>query len=439
MSGRQIDRRTFLGTVGAATVAGLAGCSENGAPGTDTGDGSPAGTAAQTGGGGGTAETVTVGVLMPFSGSSAQIGEGVLPAVELVAGIVNDSGGIDGRQVSVVQADTAGQVETATAELTRLVDEEDIDLVIGPSSKTAAGLVDSIDSNGVPVVSPAADTADLDDDGGDFLFRTTPSESLGARALATAAYRRQFNQTQEYTRMAVVAANEPSAQRLVEPLQESFEALGGTVTTTESYPPGTTDFEDIFTRVTDSNPEFVALAGPVEGTERMIREGFNEGFGGRWFVVPSLTTGEFLDAVPNRMVEETFGLRMADYSAAADAGRISAFESNLDGTPGRFARSSYDATTVGLAAVRAAVAGDGELTRGAVADAIRSVATPPGSTVTDYAGAATALEGGGEVDYDGLVGPCDFDEFGDVTAPFAVQQARSGEWEQVSVVPASEL
>ena len=145
MSGRQIDRRTFLGTVGAATVAGLAGCSENGAPGTDTGDGSPAGTAAQTGGGGGTAETVTVGVLMPFSGSSAQIGEGVLPAVELVAGIVNDSGGIDGRQVSVVQADTAGQVETATAELTRLVDEEDIDLVIGPSSKTAAGLVDSID------------------------------------------------------------------------------------------------------------------------------------------------------------------------------------------------------------------------------------------------------------------------------------------------------
>jgi ABC-type branched-subunit amino acid transport system substrate-binding protein len=49
------------------------------------------------------------------------------------------------------------------------------------------------------------------------------------------------------------------------------------------------------------------------------------------------------------------------------------------------------------------------------------------------------LRDGGEVNYDGLVGPIDFDPWGNITAPFGIRQVQNGNWTTVSTIAADAL
>jgi neutral amino acid transport system substrate-binding protein len=84
------------------------------------------------------------------------------------------------------------------------------------------------------------------------------------------------------------------------------------------------------------------------------------------------------------------------------------------------------------------VAGD-DLTRANIAPNIREVSLPPGSQVTNFAEASSELSDGNEIDYSGLVGPINFDENGNIAAPFGIMQAQGGEWEQVSLLQAEDI
>jgi neutral amino acid transport system substrate-binding protein len=83
----------------------------------------------------------------------------------------------------------------------------------------------------------------------------------------------------------------------------------------------------------------------------------------------------------------------------------------------------------------------GEISRKTIADNIRQVANPGDGkvAVTDYASGKKALEDGKEINYQGLVGPVDFDEYGNITAPFGVRQVKDGKWTTVATVPADAL
>jgi len=84
---------------------------------------------------------------------------------------------------------------------------------------------------------------------------------------------------------------------------------------------------------------------------------------------------------------------------------------------------------------------DGKVTRETIADNIRKVANPGDGKVEvyNYADGKKALEAGKEINYNGLVGPVDFDEYGNITAPFGIRQVKDGKWETIATVPASAL
>ncbi len=138
---RPSGRRRFL-TLGAAAFAGLAGCagSESGGSGgedssdsgTDDG-GSTAGSGSDSpGSGSGTGEErVSVGVLLPFTGEYDWVGGNVLPVVEMLAAEINESGGVDGHRIDVVQADTEATVDASVSAAQKLVNVDAVDFVVG--------------------------------------------------------------------------------------------------------------------------------------------------------------------------------------------------------------------------------------------------------------------------------------------------------------------
>jgi neutral amino acid transport system substrate-binding protein len=460
MAGKRLtDRRTFIGVAGGTALAALAGCTGSGGDGS-TGSGDGDGGGGGYGGGGGSDSTTTessdsgsgsgsgsgsvsVGVLLPFTGEYDWVGGNVLPVVEMLAEEINANGGIGGNEVQVVQADTEATVDASVSAAQKLINVDEVDFIVGPTSLTFTGVIDLIQENSVPVITPTAGTTELDTVGGEFIFRTVPSDSLGGRAVSRAARNEEYNTVASYADMGLMVGNAPALQSFKAPIRTSFEEFGGTITRALDYATGKSSYQSEVSRMLDSDPELITLVGTPEDSAKILRAAFQAGYEGNWFVTQDQTNADFLELTDDRVTEGILGLVEADSPAAVEAGRVeefaSAFQSYAGREPGIFAKNTFDAMNIGALATRAALGADGEITREGIAAQIRPVATPPEQAVTNYAEGASALNAGTDVNYEGLVGPCDFDENGDISSPFAIMKATGGSWEQVATLPASEL
>ncbi len=133
---------------------------------------------------------LTIGVLNPQGSANADIGEAIRSAVQLARTKINAAGGYGGQGLVLVEADegVAGVgVDPAIATLL----EAGVDAIIGPASSinALAGLGEIVNA-GVVACSPTASASLLDDfPDHNLFFRTIPSDSLQASAIAEAVDR----------------------------------------------------------------------------------------------------------------------------------------------------------------------------------------------------------------------------------------------------------
>ncbi len=459
-----MDRRTFLTrTGGVATVTLLAGCGGDGG-GSDGGDGSDGGSDGGDGGDGGGdggdgGETATpsdggstdggageikVGVLVPFSGDFAWVGENVLPVTQMIAEQINSEGGIDGKEVTVVQGDTEASPDASLSAAKRLIDVEGVTGVIGPTSITMSAVFDQFTENEIPSVTPTAGTTSLDDRGGEFVFRTVPSDSLGGRAIAKAAREEQFNTVQSYSRMTMLVGDKEVFQSFKEPISSSFEEFGGTVAEAMDIRTGKSSYQSEVQSMMSTDPEITVLVASIEDSIKVMEAAFQAGYEGNWFLTQDQTNEDFLSQSETQVTNGVLGLQEAAFQEAQESGRLAEFDSNIQEYAGwdetrLFATNTFDAMNVmGLAMKQTAANGE-ELTGANIAGNIRSVANPPDQAVTSYVEGASAIEDGTDVDYRGLAGPIDFDDVGDIRAPFSIQMADGGEWSEAARLPPEAL
>ncbi|QFU84166.1 ABC transporter substrate-binding protein [Natronorubrum aibiense] len=153
-----VDRRTFLKTTAAgAGLATVAGCL-----------------------GGGSDEGVTLGALYITSGFASLYGEEAERGYELAADEINDDGGIDGEEVTIISRDTEADATTAGRQLRSLIEEENVDGLFGlDSSGVAQALAPQVAQFQMPFMATHAATPFLtspegeheDSVGNDYVFR----------------------------------------------------------------------------------------------------------------------------------------------------------------------------------------------------------------------------------------------------------------------------
>jgi branched-chain amino acid transport system substrate-binding protein len=81
-----------------------------------------------------TANSVKVGVLGSLTGVQAVFGQGNISGAEIVFDEVNAAGGIHGRRIEIVSVDDESTPARSIAGFRRLVDDERVFAVFGPSS-----------------------------------------------------------------------------------------------------------------------------------------------------------------------------------------------------------------------------------------------------------------------------------------------------------------
>ncbi|MGI9052787.1 MAG: ABC transporter substrate-binding protein [Ilumatobacteraceae bacterium] len=133
--------------------------------------------------------TLRIGVLAPGSGEGAAIGRSLIDAATRAVDEINAAGGSPrGQQVELFVEDEGTSSASATEAIDALLDA-DVDAVVGPTSSTLAlGTLDDLLGGGALACSPTATSLALDEyPGSDLFFRTVPSDTLQAAAIATLA------------------------------------------------------------------------------------------------------------------------------------------------------------------------------------------------------------------------------------------------------------
>lgn len=400
-----VDRRNFLKTTAAVGGAlGVAGCL----------------------GGSGGSDTVTFGLLQPFTGEVAWVGESSENAVEIAVDEINEAGGINGSEVEIVAEDTEAGQQTATSAIRKLINSDGASVILGPTSFTLPAVMSIAQDNEVPIISPTAGTSELDDVGGEYIFRTASSDSLGGRAMARIA------ELNDYEEIAVMYVDDQGGRSFGQTVIEGFEALGGTVTSEVALTPGKSSYRSELTKAFEDDPEFVSLTAGTETGSIILNQWEEQGLGGIWGLSDDMQTDGF--------VSEHAGILEGSYALGPLAGGekyeefASEYESRTDESPRPFTAEGYDAAILAALAGEAAGSSEGSELASRIVDVSKG-----GEAVESYGAGVEALEDDADINYEGASGPVDFTDLGNIRSPFAVFQGTDGAWEQVDTIAPDQL
>jgi hypothetical protein len=101
-------------------------------------------------GGSSSGGTIKVGIAVPLTGPAATVGGSVALGAKLAVSQINEAGGINGKKLKVVSADTTADLTQTAQEVRRLLTQEKVDILVGPTtSDQVNAVIKTINSAGV--------------------------------------------------------------------------------------------------------------------------------------------------------------------------------------------------------------------------------------------------------------------------------------------------
>ena len=355
------------------------------------------------------AEPLKLGLLTYISAGSPQNAQDRQRAFELAVTHLNQAGGVFGRPVETAVGDTALDPDTAVAEARRLIEDEGVHALVGPStSANSLAVVERVAGPArIPVVSPSSTSprlTDVADD--DFFFRVALSDVAQGPVLARVARERGFDN------VGAIYRNDAWGQGLVQAFQDAWE---GAVTAV-AVEPGQTTFADALRQSAAAGAQALILIAFSTETEVILREALERGIYSQFVFSDGVKSPALVQAIGGAALGGMYGTGPAAPPASDSAVRWEAAYVDAYGElpAGTYAREAYDATVALALAAEAAGSTDGA----AIRDQLRAVGGGPGEVVSagpeGIARALEVLDSGGEIDYDGASGTLDWDENGDL-------------------------
>ena len=351
----------------------------------------------------GAQDTVTLAVVSPVTGDSAEYGSHFNVGAQMAADKINEAGGINGKQVVLKSFDSKNDAKEA-AEVARLIcQDKTILATIGDFSSTCCMATAPIyEENKTVQISPSAGLIDFprvgpynfattgvqENDGG-FLMNRVINEKMGAKSVA------------------IVYTNNDYGLNMLSYMTQEAEADGVVITDTEAVASGEKDFTAIVSKMRQTEPEAVAIMGSYNEVANCVKQIRQVG----WDVPVAISGSALTDQLVELLGDDVNDI-YSNIAFVASDNTPETKEFNEEFTkranmpPSFHSISTYD--TVMLVCDAAIQCGD-NLNRETLKDAVQN-----------YKG------------FDGLMGPFEFTEDGAVYRGYKVVQYQDGVLTSVS-------
>ncbi|WP_394173654.1 substrate-binding domain-containing protein [Guptibacillus hwajinpoensis] len=204
-------------------------------------------------------ETIKIGVLASLTGALETYGNQTKQGFELGLDYATDgSMEVEGKKIEVVYEDTETKPEVAVQKATKLLEEDEVDFLVGSSSSgdTLAVLPLAEEYERIMIVEPAVADSITGSEFNEYIFRTARNSSQDAIAGAKAI-------GGEGVKIATFAPDYSFGIDGVAAFKEAAEELGSEVVLEEYADPTATDFTSNIQKIIEADPDylFVIWAG----------------------------------------------------------------------------------------------------------------------------------------------------------------------------------
>ncbi|MCL4297072.1 MAG: amino acid ABC transporter substrate-binding protein [Anaerolineae bacterium] len=214
---------------------------------------------------------ITIGVSLPLTGRRGESGTAAKNGYEVWVEMVNEAGGLLGRQIELKALDNGSEEDKAAADYEKLIVEDKVDLVVGtqssvlvlPTSKVAA-------DHGYAYVEPAGGAPEVFERGLKNIFFAQPAQSA-RQADPFALYVLGLPAKQRPQTFAIVSVDDPFALGIVERLKGLLTDGGLRLVFETTYPPETQDFSDIASQVAKLDPDLIVGGTQFEDSVGQIK------------------------------------------------------------------------------------------------------------------------------------------------------------------------
>jgi branched-chain amino acid transport system substrate-binding protein len=207
-------------------------------------------------GGGG---TIKVGLLAPLSGQVPTFGVSTQEGVQLAVKEWNAKGGVLGKQIELVVADSQCSADPAVNAANKLIDQDKVKYVVGEVCSSASiPISEIVNQKKVVQISPTstnpAVTVDKDGKVKPYTFRACFIDPFQGLVMAKFAMGKGYK-----TAFVMFDQGNDYVRGLAEAFESAFTQNGGQIVGKESYTAQDTDFSAILTKVADSKAEVLFL------------------------------------------------------------------------------------------------------------------------------------------------------------------------------------
>ncbi|MCY3618053.1 MAG: ABC transporter substrate-binding protein [Acidimicrobiaceae bacterium] len=368
---------------------------------------------------------VKYGFLNGQSGDYGPWGHWALAAAEVAVEELNAGGGVLGRSVELVVEDNGSTPEGAVSGFAELTEVDGIHALGGIESDGMIAIFDTVHELQIPTICSTCGTTELDNTGGDMVFRIIPSDTDNGIVGA------QVARDEGYRNVAMLVELSEGTESPANVFKAVFtEQMGGSVTADVRFNAGETTYAAQVAQAFESGPDAVYIAAGFETGVPLLNEWQRRGYSD----IPLILTTDLLSPEIAEIISGVEGASAIVGATAYDTENnpawdayVPRFEAKI-GDPPEIA--FYDAwqydqyIILGLATAKA-----GTTDGAAVAAAIPEIANPPGVEVFSYAQGLAELEAGNDIDYHGTTSNMNLNSVGNLLSPvMAVIHVQDGDW-----------
>lgn len=310
---------------------------------------------------GSSADTIKIGAIGEMTGGNASYGTSMMRGFNLAAKEINAAGGIDGKKIVLVEADTKSEPAEAANAMSKLINQDKVSFVSGIfTSSSAIAACNISETAKVPYLAVGATnpavTVAKDGSTKPNTFRVCfidPFQGTVGANFVT-------NELKAKTAAIYIDNSSDYSKGLADFFKKSFVANGGSIVAEEAYLQKDTDFKAVLTKIKATNPESIYVPGYYEEVGKIIKQARELGItvpivGGDGWDSPKLPEIAGADALNNTFFTNHYS---PDADSAESKAFVAAFEKEYNQKPDAPAVLGYDALKLMVDAIKRAGAAD---------------------------------------------------------------------------------
>ena len=208
-----------------------------------------------------------IGASLSQTGPYAAPGQNQLRGYRLCVKHANEKGGVLGRRIELIVEDDQSKAATAVAIYEKLITQNKVDAILGPYyAPISDAVADVSEKHRMPMVMPAGNIRSIYQKGRRFIYMMFSPADVYLEGLIDLAVKSGLKT------VALIGEDSLFPRAAAQGGIELAKRRGLSVVLVEAYPPRTTDFSAILTKVRAANPDVLAAATYFDDAVAITRQ-----------------------------------------------------------------------------------------------------------------------------------------------------------------------